>query len=59
MSMTYFPLGRIHVFSKQPLSKWRLKLASNKLLVVPLALFALSRLGSKRSTDQSVLQNRI
>jgi hypothetical protein len=56
LGMTYYPLGRIHLFSRKPLSRWRLKLASNKLLVVPAALYALSRLGSRRGRDQTYLR---
>lgn len=56
LGMQYFPLGRLHIFSRKPLSPWRLKLASNKFLVVPLALYALSRLGSRRGTDQALVR---
>ena len=56
LNMEYFPLGRIHVFSKKPLSIRRLKLVSNKFLVVPLALFALFSLGSRRGTDQTIVK---
>lgn len=56
LGMTYFPLGRIHVFSKKPLSPWKLKLASNKFLVIPIALYALSRLGNRRSKDQMLVK---
>lgn len=56
LGMTYYPLGRIHLFSKKPLSRWRLRLASHKLLIVPLALYALARLGSRRVSDQQYLR---
>ncbi|MBW8371828.1 MAG: class I SAM-dependent methyltransferase [Thiobacillus sp.] len=58
LDMHYYPLGRLHVFSKKPLSSWRLKLASHKLLVVPVALFAALRLGSKRGSDQVAIRKR-
>ncbi len=58
LGMTYYPLGRLHVFSKKNLSYWKLKLASHKLLVIPLALVAASRLGSRRGRDQAIIRNR-
>lgn len=58
LDMHYYPLGRIHVFSKKPLPSWRLKLASHKLLVIPIALFAAFRLGSRRGRDQATLRNQ-
>lgn len=58
LDMTYYPLGRLHVFSKRNLSHWKLKFASHKLLIVPLALFAASRLGSRRGRDQSILRKQ-
>lgn len=58
LGMHYFPLGRIHLFSKKPLPRWRLRLASNKLLIVPLALYALVRLGSRRTSDQQYLRRK-
>lgn len=58
LGMHYYPLGRIHVFSKQALPVWKLKLASNKLLIVPLALFAAYRLGSRRGKDQTLIRKQ-
>ncbi len=58
LGMHHFPLGRIHLFSKKPLPRWRLRLASNKLLIVPLALYALTRLGSRRASDQQYLERK-
>lgn len=58
LGMHYYPLGRIHVFSKRPLPDWKLKLASHKLLVVPIALFAAYRLGSRRGKDQTLIRQR-
>lgn len=58
LGMTYYPLGRLHVFSKRNLSRWKLKFASHKLLVVPLALFAAWRLGSRRGRDQAIIRGR-
>lgn len=58
LDMHYYPLGRLHVFSKKPLSTWRLRLASHKLLVVPIALFAAFRLGSRRNKDQTMLSKQ-
>lgn len=58
LGMHYYPMGRLHVFSRRPLSRWRIMLARRKMLVVPLALFAAWRLGSKRNRDQRVLRER-
>lgn len=57
LGMRYFPLGRIHVFSRKPLTPWKLKLASNKFLVIPLAMHALSCLGTRRGKDQIIVRN--
>lgn len=59
LGMTYYPLGRLHVFSRKKLPHWKLKLASHKLLVIPLALVAVSRLGSRRGPDQAIIRNRL
>jgi len=59
LGMIYIPLGRIHLFSRKPLSRWRLRLASNKLLVVPIALYALSRLGSQRGRDRTHIRKTL
>ncbi|OYY82016.1 MAG: hypothetical protein B7Y33_00640 [Hydrogenophilales bacterium 16-62-9] len=58
LGLHYYPLGRIHVFSKQALPTWKLKLASNKWLVIPIALFAAFRLGSRRGKDQTLIRKR-
>lgn len=58
LDMTYYPLGRLHVFSKRSLSRWKLKFASHKLLIAPLALFAASRLGSRRGRDQAIIRKQ-
>jgi hypothetical protein len=58
LEMHYFALGRLHVFSKKPLPTWRLKLASHKLMVVPIALFAAYRLGSRRNKDQTLIRRQ-
>lgn len=58
LGMTYYPLGRLHVFSKKNLPRWKLKLASCKWLVIPLAFVAASRLGSRRGRDQAIIRNR-
>lgn len=58
LGMHYYPLGRLHLFSKRPLSRWRRKLAGQKLFVVPLALFAAFRLGSRRGRDQLTVRNQ-
>ncbi len=58
LGMHYYPLGRLHLFSKLPLPVWRLKLTSLKPFIVPLALFSAARLGSRRGRDQSVLRHR-
>lgn len=54
LGMHHVPLGRLHVFSRRPLSPWRLRLASDKFLVTPLALYAFSRRGSRRGADQAL-----
>lgn len=58
LDMHYHPSGRLHIFSKRPLPSWRLKLASHRLFIVPLALFAGFRLGSRRGRDQSALRKQ-
>lgn len=58
LDMTYYPLGRLHVFSKKSLPRWKLKLASHKLLVIPVALFAALRLGSRRGRDQAIIRKQ-
>ena len=58
LGMTYYPLGRLHVFSRKSLPRWKLKLASHKLLVIPLALIAASRLGSRRGRDRTIIRHR-
>lgn len=58
LGMHYYPSGRLHIFSKRPLSNWRIRLASHALLIVPLALFAAHRLGSRRGRDQMALRNQ-
>lgn len=54
LDMHHIPLGRLHVFSRRPLLPWKLRLASNKFLVIPLALYAFARQGSRRDPDQAV-----
>jgi hypothetical protein len=56
LGLQYFSLGRIHLFTRKPLSPIKLRLASHKLLVVPIALYAMYRLGSKREPDRMILQ---
>ncbi|WP_245538727.1 class I SAM-dependent methyltransferase [Thiobacillus denitrificans] len=58
LGMTYYPLGRLHVFSRKRLPRWKLLLASHKLLVIPLALLAAWRLGSRRGRDQAIIRNQ-
>lgn len=58
LDMYYFALGRLHVFSKKPLPAWKLKLASHKLMVIPIALFATYRLGSRRNKDQTIIRQQ-
>ncbi|HQT30366.1 MAG TPA: class I SAM-dependent methyltransferase [Thiobacillus sp.] len=58
LDMHYFPLGRLHVFSKEPLVSWKLKLASHKLMVMPIALFAVYRMGSLRNKDQTLIRQQ-
>ena len=54
--MQHVALGRIHLFSRRPLSRWRLGLASNKFLVVPLALLALASRGTRSRKDQALVR---
>lgn len=58
LGMHYYPLGRLHLFSKKNLPSWRLKLACHKLTVIPIALFATFRLGSRRGRDQMIIRNQ-
>jgi len=58
LDMQYYSLGRIHLFSKKSLPSWRLKLASNKLMVIPIALYAAFRLGSRRGRDQMIIRKQ-
>lgn len=53
LGMHYFPLGRLHLFSRRALPAWKLRLASSRLAIVPLALWAGYHLGSKRGADQT------
>jgi hypothetical protein len=53
LGLTYHPLGRIHLLTRCDLSQTRLKMASNRVLVLPLALAAARRLGSKRGADRT------
>lgn len=59
LGMHYFALGRLHVFSKKPLPAWKLRLASHKLMVIPIALFAAYRLGSRRNKDQTFIRKQM
>ena len=58
MGLNYYSAGRIHCFTKKSIPGWKLSLATNKFLVVPLSLFAAKCLGSRRATDQSLLIKR-
>lgn len=58
LGMHYTPLGRLHIFSRQPLATWKLRLASHKLLVAPIALYAAYRLGSRRGKDQALIRQQ-
>lgn len=58
LGMTYYPLGRLHIFSRKKLPRWKLGLASHKLLVIPLALAAAIRLGSRRGRDQTIVHSQ-
>jgi hypothetical protein len=58
LNLQYHSLGRIHLFTARPVSIRRLRWASNRLLVLPLALLAARRLGSKRGSDQTLLKAR-
>lgn len=58
LGMHYQASGRLHLFSKRRFPNWRLRLAGHPLLVVPLALFAAWRLGSRRGRDQMALRRR-
>lgn len=58
LGLYYYPIGPLHVFSRRRLSRWRILLARHKIAVVPLALYAAWRLGSKRGNDQRLLRAR-
>lgn len=58
LGMHYQVSGRLHLFSKRRLPNWRLWLTGHPLLIVPLALFAAWRLGSRRGRDQRMLRRR-
>jgi len=58
LDMRYYPLGRLHLFSKKSLPGWKLKLASHKLMVIPIVLYAALRLGSRRGRDQMIIRKQ-
>jgi hypothetical protein len=58
LGLHYYRLGRLHLYSREKLSDVRLRFASAKPLVVPLALIAARRLGSRRNRDQALLLAR-
>lgn len=58
LGLHYFPLGRLHIFSKNPLPVWKLRLASHKLIAIPVALFAAYHLGSRRGKDQTLIRRQ-
>lgn len=59
LGMDYHPLGRIHLFTRRKVSPWRLAIASNRLMTLPLAFFAAHRLGSRRGRDQTLLSKQV
>ena len=59
LGLKYLNLGRIHIFTRRDLSLFRLKLASHKALIIPLAMAALYHLGSKRGPDQTMILKRL
>lgn len=58
IEMHYYSLGRLHILSRAKLPLWKLRLATNKYLAVPIALFAATRIGSKRCADQTLLRKQ-
>ena len=59
LGMDYHPLGRLHLFTWRKVSPWRLAIASNRLMTLPLAFFAAHRLGSRRGRDQTLLSKQM
>jgi len=55
LELRYIRLGRIHIFTRKAPSLFKLKLATHNALVLPMALAAVKRLGSKRGLDQAML----
>lgn len=55
LGLRYIRLGRIHLFTRKTPSHFKLKFATNNALVLPMALAAVKRLGSKRGADQALL----
>lgn len=53
LGMTFIPLGRLHLFTKRNVSRRRLNLSTNKLLLLPLAAMAMRARGSKRNADRT------
>jgi hypothetical protein len=59
LGLLYRRQGRFHAFSHSDLAGFWSVLSSNKYFVLPLALFAAWRLGSRRNSDQTMLLKRI
>lgn len=55
LGLHYHALGRLHLMTRRKIAPWRLKLASNPLLAVAVALQTMAALGSRRNQDQSQL----
>jgi len=55
LGLHYYPLGRIHLFSKDELSARKLSLCANRWLMLPLAVLAAKRLGSRKGRDHEAL----
>ena len=53
LGLTYHPLGRLHLLTRKRLPKIRIRIASDRLFALPLALLAARSLGSKRGADQA------
>lgn len=55
LGLHYYPMGRVHLYSKTEIPPHKLRLGSSRWMTLPLALFAARRLGSRRSRDHDSL----
>lgn len=55
LGLNYYPLGRLHLFTRLTLPAWRVALVRNRWLMLPLAGLAARALGSRRVKDQRLI----